>query len=161
MGGFREADPETCRRAYEQMQADGTLSRRRLEVVGYLVTHTKPMTAGVIARGLRTNRNNVATRLSELEHLGVVQKAREQVCEVSGKHCWAWALTGDQPSGEIPRGTSKAALHKKQAEDMGTLINDVVNWLETHDEFKNNLTLRRAARRMRERKDAILGKDKD
>jgi len=96
MGGYRRTDPETSKWAFEQMIADGSLSRRRLEIVQWM--HDKEdATAGQIAEGLRRNRNNVATRLTELEYMEVVEKVREVPCPVSGKTCWTWQMTGKLP----------------------------------------------------------------
>lgn len=96
MGGYRLTDPSTSRRAYEHMRDTGMLSQRRLEICDVLSTQ-RPLTAGQIGEWLRRNRNNIATRLSELEHMGAVEKIQEVICPVSGNQCWAWQLTGRQP----------------------------------------------------------------
>lgn len=115
MGGYRSTDHETSRLAYEQMERDGSLSRKRLEIVSALVMHGGFWTAGEIAHFLGANRNNVATRLTELEYLGVVRKVSERRCGVSKKTCWTWGMTGNQPSGAICRPESLSA-HVKRLE---------------------------------------------
>lgn len=113
MGGYRYTDPATSRMAFEQMKSDGSLSSRRLEIASFFACHDgPPPTAGQIASHLKSNRNNVATRLSEMEHLGVVRKHSEVTCPISKKLCWTWEMTGRQPSGSIPRGGSRIMLYK-------------------------------------------------
>lgn len=108
MGGYRITDPDTARRAYWEMESSGALKGARLEVVRSLAF--KPgSTAGELAVTSRSNRNNVATRLSELEHLGVVAKAGERRCSVSGKVCVTWRMTGSGPVGKIVRRTGRTA----------------------------------------------------
>ena len=99
MGGYRLTDPDTSRRAYEDLEQSGLLSRIRLEVCAALAKRS-PVTAGELGVSLNSNRNNVATRLSELECTGVVEKVFEKPCPTSGRTCWTWQLTGGLPRGE-------------------------------------------------------------
>lgn len=165
MGGVRNTDPATCRRAFEQMRDDGTLSKRRLEAVEGLIGCTFPPTAGELAREMKTNRNNLATRLSEMEHLRVVHKVAERSCDVSGKECWTWWLTGRQPHGEIPRKINTNEILRSQrnrairkSEDLELLLNRVVNWLES-DSAKGPSELKRGAVRIGQRLKKIAGED--
>jgi len=160
MGGYRSTDPETSRAAYAQMVADGSVSRMRLEIVAHMSTATKPGTAGEIAHGLEKNRNNVATRLSELEHLDVVEKCYEATCPVSRKVCWTWQLTGRQPSGTVPKGSSKTSLYRKERDvanrKVAALVEmstKVAEWLEDAHEIDRP----KAAKRIRTRIEEILG----
>jgi hypothetical protein len=160
MGGYRVTDPETSRAAYAQMIADGSVSRRRLEIVAHMSAALKPGTAGEIAHGLEKNRNNVATRLSELEHLDVVEKCYEATCPVSRKVCWTWQLTGRQPSGAVPKGTGKTALYKKERDIANRRVGELVvmstrvaEWLESAPDIDRP----KAAQRIRTRIEKILG----
>jgi len=157
MGGFRITDPDTSRLAYQQMLADGSVSRRRMEIIKHLAFAAKPETAGQIAHGLEKNRNNVATRLSELEHLSVVEKVYEMTCPVSQKVCWTWQMTGSQPSGTVPKGSSKTAVYKRERDDanrkmqeMAILTTKIADWLET------DIDRPKAAERIRTRVREIL-----
>lgn len=160
MGGYRITDPDTSRAAYAQMLADGSVSRRRLEIVAHLSTAVKPGTAGEIAHGLEKNRNNVATRLSELEHLDVVEKCYEATCPVSRKVCWTWQLTGRQPSGSVPKGTSKTALYKRERDVANRRVADLVEMSTKVAEWLENSAVidrEKAAQRIRDRVEKILG----
>ena len=159
MGGYRTIDPETCRKAYEQMKEDGTLSKRRLEAVECLSVASEPPTAGEMARKMKTNRNNLATRMSELEHLGVVFKSTERECKVSEKECWTWWMTGRQPEGEIPRAINTTEIVRgqrdramKTAQELSTLLHDVATWLD-----KQPGQGPKAAAKMRQRLEEITG----
>lgn len=137
MGGFRDVDPDTCRRAYEQIKDDGTLSARRLEAIACLSQATAPPTVGEMALVMHSNRNNLATRMSELEHLGVVTKVGERECKVSGKECITWWMTGKQPEGEIPKNINTTEIVRGQrdrametSQKLDKLIHGVIKWLE-------------------------------
>jgi DNA-binding transcriptional regulator GbsR (MarR family) len=117
MGGYRTTDPATAKLAYEQMVRDGSLSRRRLEIARAMVGD-RPQTAGEIAEILGSNRNNVATRLTEMEHMEVVRKVAERRCMISGKTCWTWELTGGQPTGKIERPESKTVQLKQRIQEL-------------------------------------------
>lgn len=164
MGGYRTTDPETCKMAFAQMEADGTLSRRREDIVRHLSVQEMSQTAGEIAKAMRTNRNNVATRLSELEHLMVVRKVSEVVCTVSEKTCWTWELTGMQPTGEIPRKVNTTEIVRKQrdkaerqVEQLTALHDEVATWLENLGPPKGKILTGRAAARIRKRVKEIVG----
>lgn len=166
MGGVRNTDPETCRKAYEQMKEDGTLSRRRLEAVACLSVATKPPTAGEMAREMQTNRNNLATRLSELEHLGVVEKIQmgERECKVSGKECSTWQLTGKQPSGEIPKNINTTEIVRgqrdsamKQAQALDLLLHKVLDWIEDEKVDMTPALRKKGAAKLKLRLKAITG----
>lgn len=169
MGGYRTTDPETCRLAYEGMVADGTLSKRRLEAIACLAGDINPLTAGEIARkiGSSTNRNNVATRLSELEHLGLVKKCSERTCEVSDKICWTWELTGAiHATGEIPKNINTTEIIRKQRDraiaklkEMERLVMNVAHWLKDQSHRKSDEQCKKASRKLTERYiDIMAGK---
>lgn len=156
MGGFRLTDPETCRIAYEQMAADGTLSTRRLEIACLLSNQKKPRTAGQLAQGLGQNRNNVATRLSEMSHLGVAEKVFETVCPTSGKQCWTWQLTGKQPKGAVPKGESKSQLYKKERDAANAKVAELIKLCNNLSGFLRKKGLEKAAKRLHKRTEDIL-----
>ena len=154
MGGYRLVDPNTSKQAYEQMVANGSVSRRRMEILGWMCSRPD-RTAGQIAQGVGGIRNNVATRLSELEAMNVVEKVREMPCPVSGKSCWTWQMTGLQPT-NIPSTSASASPSKatfrvavaelqklwKVAKDNGTPFSDelieVCHWLKTKARSKQS-----------------------
>lgn len=164
MGGARRTDPETSKLAYEQMKADGTLSKRRLEAAECMATAPYPMTAGEMAQVMRTNRNNLATRLSELEHLGIALKSSERECKVSEKFCWTWELTGvTTPTGDIPKNINTTEIIRGQRdkavnrlEEAEMLINNVVVWLDDISTSKSPEQCIKAATKLRERWTGIM-----
>lgn len=123
-----------------------------------------PLTAGEIALVLQGNRNNVATRLSELEHLGVVRKWDEKECPTTKKICWAWVLTGSQPTGEIPRSINTTEIVRgqrdkalKKVEQFEEMVEALAVWLENPTKQRNHTHYTRTAKRIRERMAAIQG----
>lgn len=92
------------------MEACGSLSKRRMEIVRWMYPRPDE-TAGQIAEGVGGIRNNVATRLSEMEDMGVVEKVRETPCPVSGKTCWTWQMTGSLPT-KLPPATTTSSPSK-------------------------------------------------
>lgn len=156
MGGFRVTDPETCRLAYEQMEADGSLSTRRLEIAYSLSTIKAPKTAGELAKGLGKNRNNVATRLSEMSHLGVAEKVAERPCLVSGKQCWTWQLTGKQPKGSVPKGTSKSQIYKAERDDANKKVAEFIKLSKDLAQWAIKKEMPNIANRINKRTEDIL-----
>ena len=158
MGGVRNTDPDTCRKAFEQMKTDGTLSKRRLEAIACLSGAAEPTTVGEMAKHMQTNRNNLATRMSELEQLGVVYKHGERPCAVTNKECITWWMTGDQPTGEIIRGINTTEIIRNQRdkavnrlEEAEMLINNVISWLEDKNHDKSDEQCTKAATKLRGR----------
>lgn len=149
-------DPETCRLAYEQMEADGSLSTRRLEIAYVLSTIKRPETAGELAKGLGKNRNNVATRLSEMSHLGVAEKVNEIECPTSGKMCWTWQMTGHQPSGSVPKGASKSQLYKKERDAANAKVAEFIKLTTNLAEWAKKKKLPKVSRRIQKRIEEIL-----
>ena len=115
MAGYRATDPAQCQRAYENMLKDGSLSRCEVEIVSALLVEVAPRTAGELAAAMahagpnHANRNNVATRLSELCRRNVVQSGITRVCTVTGAAVYEWSLTGMPAGPRVKRTLSKAA----------------------------------------------------
>ena len=156
MGGYRITDPETCRLAYEEMKEAGTLSTRRLEIACVLSQQSKPKTAGQLAKGLNKNRNNVATRLSEMSHLGVVEKVNEVECPTTGKICWTWQMTGHQPSGSVPKGASKSQLYKKERDAANAKVSEFIKMTTGLAKVLNRKNMTKTAKQLQKRTEEIL-----
>lgn len=164
MGGYRTTDLDTCREAFEEIKANGTLSLRRQEILDYLSSIDRSLTAGEVAQFLRKNRNNVATRLSEMEHLHVVRKVGEVVCTVSEKTCWTWEPTGFQVSGEIPRKVNTTEIVRMQrdsaerkAKELTKLLEKIATWLSNPERTKEDARCNVAAETIRKRIKEITG----
>jgi len=88
---------ETSLAAYERIKSEGLLSIRRFEVYELTALHG-PGTAGELSsRSPIQNRNNFATRLSELRTQGVVRECGEKTCSVTGHHAIVWETTDEMP----------------------------------------------------------------
>lgn len=88
---------ETSREAYDRIKAEGLLSERRFEVYEITFLHG-PGTAGELSQHThKQNRNNFATRLTELRHQGVVREVGERECKVTGYTAIVWEVTDDLP----------------------------------------------------------------
>ena len=127
MGGYRKTDPETSRLAFEEMDRRGLLSKGRMEIAREMACAEASLTAGELACRIGGVRNNVATRLSEMEQLGVVAKDYEGICEYSKRTCWKWRLTGRLPS-KKPKQEERMKPHVAIAE-LTRLAYEALPWL--------------------------------
>lgn len=87
---------QTSIQAYDHIRQNGLLSKKRLEVYAWLFEHG-PATAGRLAAGIHGNRNNTATRLTELRNMGVVQEVGEAT-EITGETVILWDVTAALPT---------------------------------------------------------------
>lgn len=87
---------QTSIQAYTNIKQNGLLSKRRFEVYAWLFEHG-PATAGRVSQGIHGNRNNTATRLTELRNMGVVQEVGEAT-EITGETVIQWDVTALLPT---------------------------------------------------------------
>lgn len=105
-----EAPRATSVAAYRQIEAEGLLSKSRLEVYRVLAEAGRPMTGSEISEELDgAIVNNVRTRLTELRDRGVVREAGTGICPVSEREVILWeyapgALPTDPPRPSPPTG---------------------------------------------------------
>lgn len=102
--------------AFEKITQNGLLSLRRLQAYAWLYEHG-PATAGEVARGLRQQRNDVASRLAQLRERGVAMEVGVQKDPVTGHENILWDVTDQLPLA-IVRGTgpSRKELIKENLE---------------------------------------------
>ncbi len=130
MGGYRVTDPAQCREAYEKMQKDGSLNKAQGEIVSALLVEAVPRTAGELAAAMahagpnHANRNNVATRLSELSRRNVVQSGITRPCTVTGSKVFVWSLTGMPASPRVKRPPSNAAQLEALLSKLAKALNE-------------------------------------
>jgi hypothetical protein len=83
---------------YNQIKAQGLLSKRRFEVYEKLLT-IAPYTASELQKSMDYNNGgrDCMKRLSELRDLGTIYEKRERKCNVTGKIVIEWDLTDKLP----------------------------------------------------------------
>lgn len=89
---------QTSLRAYQQIEANGLLSRTRWMVYSYLFHHG-PLTGSEL--NVKMGGVSYHKRLSELEQLGVVQTAGRRACAITGMECEQWDVTANLPTGSV------------------------------------------------------------
>lgn len=101
---------------YNEIKANGLLSKRRMEVYEILFHHGQ-LTANEIVRVSKaeypnTNPSSFHARLSELKRYGVIIEVGEKRDEVSGNNCYIWDLTDNLPSksASSPKQTKKEKI---------------------------------------------------
>lgn len=122
---------QTSIEVYRQIEAEGLLSRMRLEVYSALF-RIGPATAAEIARELlkggasphggRGGPGNVGARLVELCELGVAQEVGERVCQVTGRNVLLWDVTNNLPSGRVEK---KDTVSRPKPEVMRDALQDL------------------------------------
>lgn len=102
---MRDYDWKETRRTslavYHRIKRDGTLSRKRMEVLDILWEHG-PMTAMEISQhiagyGNPDYRHNTHSRLNELRERKVVFERTERECTATGNLAIEWEITGRSP----------------------------------------------------------------
>jgi len=83
---------------FNQIKAQGLLSKRRMEVYTKLLT-IAPCTASELQKSMDYNNGgrDCMKRLSELRDLGTIYEKRERKCNVTGKIVIEWDLTDKLP----------------------------------------------------------------
>jgi hypothetical protein len=83
---------------FNQIKAQGLLSKRRMEVYTKLLT-IAPCTASELQKSMDYNNGgrDCMKRLSELRDLGTIYEKKERKCNVTGKIVIEWDLTDKLP----------------------------------------------------------------
>ena len=108
---------ETSIECYNNIKANGLLSKRRMEVYEILFKHG-PMTANEIVRKSKelypdTNPSSFHARLSELKTCGVIVEIGEKKDVVSNQKCYIWDLTDNLPKEvKVKRKTRKTKVNE-------------------------------------------------
>lgn len=90
---------------FRQIEAEGLLSARRMEVYRILFEHG-PMTTNEVFQHARLHgnpnyRHNSHARMSELRELGVVEELGTKECSATGRTAILWDVTDSLPSGTV------------------------------------------------------------
>jgi len=83
---------------YNQIKANGLLSKRRFEVYEALLS-SAPCTSSEAIRNAKTTFGvfGVSSRFTELRDLGVIYEVRTRECTVTGRNVIEWDLTDRLP----------------------------------------------------------------
>jgi len=83
---------------YNQIRANGLLSKRRFEVYEALLS-SAPCTSSEAIRNAKTTFGvfGVSSRFTELRDLGVIYEVRTRQCTVTGRNVIEWDLTDKLP----------------------------------------------------------------
>lgn len=92
---------QTSIKAYEQIESEGLLSKRRFEVYQVLFEYG-PMTYSEVVLHFRSRKNFATSstyqaRLSELRDFGVVQELGKTQCPVTKREVILWDVTASLP----------------------------------------------------------------
>ena len=98
------ATRQTSIDCYNQIKAEGLLSKLRLEVLEAIL-HSAPCTSAEAMQG-RLNSTNVLSqsraRFTELRDLGVIYEKGIRKCSVTGRKAIEWDLTDNLPNNTKP-----------------------------------------------------------
>jgi len=113
---------------YNQIKANGLLSKRRFEVYEALLS-SAPCTSSEAIRNAKTTFGvfGVSSRFTELRDLGVIYEVRTRECTVTGRNVIEWDLTD-----RLPINIKKSNKTKKHK------INDALNSLRELYKNKDN-----------------------
>ena len=97
---------------YNEIRANGLLSKRRFEVYEALLS-SAPCTSSEAIRNAKTTFGvfGVSSRFTELRDLGVIHEVRTRECRVTGRNVIEWDLTDRLPVNiKNPNKTKKQRL---------------------------------------------------
>ena len=81
---------------YNQIKADGLLSKRRLEVYEAILKNA-PCTSNEALKDIYSGSHGVGSRTTELRDLGVIYEKGIKKCSVTGRNVIEWDLTDKIP----------------------------------------------------------------
>jgi hypothetical protein len=87
---------QTSIECYNQIKAEGLLSKQRLAVYSSLLQMGKPSTAREVYSTMDVAKQE-ATRFTELRNLGVIYEVGNRKCSVTGRTAIEWDLTDRLP----------------------------------------------------------------
>lgn len=84
--------------AYQEIKANGLLSRRRFQVYETLHLAPLPLTAMETARRiLGVLDHSISPRFAELKQQGVIEECGERPCRITGRTAILWRTTSELP----------------------------------------------------------------
>lgn len=123
---------ETSIAVYQQIEAQGLLSKRRFEVYSYLFNNgpaTQMETTKVLCKDGLITQHSYTPRFAELEKMGVIKIVGERTCTVTGRNVLSWDVTDSLPTEYERKPSLKKVLgfikDKNLEEDLKTFLEGV------------------------------------
>ena len=113
---------------YNEIKANGLLSKRRMEVYEAIFKNA-PCTTNEALKDIYSGSHGVGSRTTELRDSGVIYETRERPCRVTGRNVIEWDLTD-----RLPISIKKYNKTKKQR------LDDALNSLRELYKNKNTST---------------------
>jgi len=113
---------------YNEIRANGLLSKRRLEVYEAILKNA-PCTTNEALKDIYSGSHGVGSRTTELRDVGVIYEVRTRSCRITGRNVIEWDLTD-----RLPINIKKTNKTKKQR------VSDTLNSLRELYKNKNTST---------------------
>jgi len=113
---------------YNEIRANGLLSKRRLEVYEAILKNA-PCTTNEALKDIYSGSHGVGSRTTELRDVGVIYEVRTRSCRITGRNVIEWDLTD-----RLPINIKKTNKTKKQR------VSDALNSLRELYKNKNTST---------------------
>ena len=120
---------QTSINCYNQIKAEGLLSKRRLEVYEAILRNA-PCTTNEALKYIQSGSYGVGSRTTELRDLGVIYEKQVRPCLVTGRNVIEWELTD-----KLPKDTKLSKDTKRSR------VNDALNALRRLYKTKNTSTV--------------------
>lgn len=105
---------------FNQIKAQGLLSKQRFEVYSALLKIGKPSTTREVYATMNVEKQE-ATRFTELRNIGVIYEVRNRKCNITGRTAIEWDLTDGLPKEKIISNNSK----KQRVQDALDYLNQL------------------------------------
>ena len=125
---------ETSLEAYYKIKEQGLLSREQTEIYYILARSASPMTSGEVFNIFVKNRpansplSQSRARFTALRNEGAIREAGTRKCNISGKRCIVWEITGELP-----------VKNKVKAKSRSQKKRELLEYIETNDRKALNL----------------------
>ena len=123
---------QTSIECYNQIKADGLLSKMRFEVFSALLSMGKPSTTREVYETMNVLKQE-ATRFTELRKLGVIYEVQNRKCTITGRTSIEWDLTDKLP---VDFKSSNKTKQQKKNAALNSLRELYKNKDSTNDDWK-------------------------
>ena len=123
------ATRQTSIDCFNQIKANGLLSKQRFEVYSALVNLGKPSTTREVYATMNVDKQE-ATRFTELRNLGVIYERSTRKCSITGKTAIEWDLTDKLPLKE----KAPVVTKKQKIEEVLNEISDFAKTLSNEEQ---------------------------
>jgi len=128
---------QTSINCYNEIKAEGLLSKKRLEVYEALLENA-PCTSSEAVRNKNTSLFGIGSRFTELRDLGVIYEKGSKKCSITGRNVIEWDLTDKLPTKEKVK---KSPTKKEKKKHLMALIIKLGNDGELVEKDKKLLRL--------------------